>query len=131
MPIGGWYHATKHALEVLSDTLRMETQPFGIRLVVIQPGQIESEWSEIAAETLKASSRESVYADQVDPIVRVLSAYSPAAKPTVVAISVSKAVNSRSPRRRYAIPMDAKLLTFLHWLLPNWAWEPLIRNAIQ
>jgi len=39
----GWYHATKHALEVLSDALRVETKPLGIDVVVIQPGAIESE----------------------------------------------------------------------------------------
>lgn len=131
MPIGGWYHATKHALEVLSDALRVETQPFGIRVVVVQPGQIESEWSGIAAETLKASSQGSVYASQVDPMVRVLSEYASAAKPTVVAIAVSKAVNSYSPHRRYATPMDAKVLIFLNWLLPNWVWETLIRRAVR
>ena len=67
MPIGGWYHATKHAVEVLSDTLRMETRPFGIRVVVVQPGAIQSEWSGIAASTLLEHSKNSVYRDRVDP----------------------------------------------------------------
>jgi NAD(P)-dependent dehydrogenase (short-subunit alcohol dehydrogenase family) len=131
MPIGGWYHATKHALEVLSDTLRMETKPFGIKVVVIQPGAIESEWSGIAAETLQETSQGSVYIAQSQPMAKLLKHYDNAAKPEVVAKAVSQAVNSRNPKRRYATPTDAKLLIFLRWLLPDWAWELLISNAIK
>ena len=52
-PLGGWYHATKFALEGLSDSLRTEVKPFGIDVVVIQPGNITSEWAEVAAENLQ------------------------------------------------------------------------------
>jgi hypothetical protein len=54
-----------------------------------------------------------------------------AASPDVVAEAVSKAVNSRRPRRRYATPWDAKLFLFLRWLLPEWAWERLIAATIR
>ncbi len=131
VPIGGWYHATKHAIEVLSDALRMETKPFGIKVVVIQPGAIESEWSGIAAQTLQETSQCSAYSAQVKPMAKILNHYDNAAKPEVVAKAVSQAVNSRNPKRRYATPMDAKLLIFLRWLLPDWAWELLISNALK
>lgn len=131
MPIGGWYHATKHAVEVLSDALRMETEPFGIRVVVVQPGAIESEWSSIAAQTLRENSQGSAYQRTVEPMANLLEDYQNASSPNVVAKAVSKAVNSRNPKRRYATPMDAKLYIFLHWLLPDWAWERLIASAIQ
>ena len=48
-PFGSWYHATKFALEGLSDSLRMELHQFGIGVIVIQPGAIISEWNGIAA----------------------------------------------------------------------------------
>jgi len=131
MPIGGWYHATKHAVEVLSDALRMETRPFGIHVVVIEPGAIESEWSAISADNLERTSRGSPYADQVAPMARVLRSYTNAASPDVIAAAVSKAVHARSPRRRYAEPMDAKALIFLRWLLPDWAWERLVEAAVR
>ena len=131
MPIGGWYHATKHAVEVISDALRMETEPFGIRVVVVQPGAIESEWSDIAAETLQASSQDSVYHEAVQPMVRVLSHYSHSSSPEVVAAAVAKAVNHERPGRRYATPWDAKLLIFLHWLLPTALWERLIKLILR
>lgn len=131
MPIGGWYHATKHAVEVLSDALRIETRPFGIRVVVVQPGVIESEWSSISAENLRKRSNGSAYSALVEPMARALNEYSKAASPDVIAKAVSKAVNSTRPSRRYATPMDAKTFIFLRWLLPEWAWERLILAAVK
>lgn len=130
-PIGGWYHATKHALEVLSDALRVEARPFGVRVVVVQPGAIESEWSGISADHLAASTRGSVYESQAAPFAAVLRDYSGAASPDVIAAVVSRAANARSPRRRYAAPMDAKALIFLRWVLPESAWEGLVALTMR
>ncbi|MFL6021784.1 MAG: oxidoreductase [Marmoricola sp.] len=47
-PFGAWYHATKFAVEGFSDCLRMELKPFGIKVVIIEPGPIITEWNEIA-----------------------------------------------------------------------------------
>ena len=131
MPIGGWYHATKHAVEVLSDALRVETRPFGIHVVVVQPGAIQSEWAGISAENLLAHSQNTVYSSLVEPMARVLTHYTRAASPDVVAKAVAKAVNCPKPRRRYATPLDAKLLIFLHRWLPEWAWERFIMAALR
>jgi NAD(P)-dependent dehydrogenase (short-subunit alcohol dehydrogenase family) len=131
MPIGGWYHATKHALEVLSDALRVETRPFGVRVVVVQPGAIESEWSGISADHLERTANGSAYADPIGPMATVLRNYGNAASPDVIADVVSKAVHARSPRRRYAAPMDAKAFVFLRWLLPDGAWEWLIATSLR
>ena len=49
----------------------------------------------------------------------------------MVAHAVSRAVNSTRPRRRYTTPLDAKALIFIHWLLPTFAWEALVRMAVQ
>jgi NAD(P)-dependent dehydrogenase (short-subunit alcohol dehydrogenase family) len=131
-PIGGWYHATKHALEVLSDALRVETRPFGIKVVVVQPGSIASEWGAISAENLEAHSRSTAYRSLVEPMARALR--NPPTKgtsPDVVAAAVSKAVNSRRPRRRYATPWDAKLFIFARWLLPDALWERLVAAVVR
>ncbi len=128
--VGGWYHATKHAVEVLSDAMRVETRPFGIRVVVVQPGRIESEWSATAARTLRGSAASSAYRDQVEPLAEMLEDYGGAAAPEVVADAVAKAVNSAHPKRRYATPADARAMIFLHWLLPDAAWEWLMRTAL-
>src|ERR1700761_8901588 len=71
-PLGDWYHAAKFAVEGLSDSLRVELRPFGIDVVIIEPGPIRTEWSEIAREKLLASSAAGAYADQSQSVARML-----------------------------------------------------------
>lgn len=130
-PVGGWYHATKHALEVLSDALRIETRPFGIRVVVVQPGAVESEWAGISADNLEEQSKGTAYSSFVDPMAFLLRHYENAASPDVVANAVSKAVNSPKPKRRYATPLDAKLMVSLRWLLPDALWDRMIQAMFR
>lgn len=54
---GAWYHATKYAVEALSDALRMETYDFGIDVSIIEPGGIKTDWGFIAADKLEASAK--------------------------------------------------------------------------
>lgn len=61
-PMGAWYHATKHALEGWSDCLRLELKPFGIDVVVVEPGGIKTEWGPIAAKNLRKTSSKGPYA---------------------------------------------------------------------
>jgi len=62
-PFGAWYHGSKFALEGMSDVLRIELAPFGIDVIVIEPGAIKTEWSAIAAEHLLSNSGSGPYAD--------------------------------------------------------------------
>ena len=59
--MGAWYHATKYAVEALSDALRMETAEFGIQVSLIEPGLIKTDWGHIAADYLAESSVGSAY----------------------------------------------------------------------
>ena len=72
-PLGGWYHATKFAVEGLSDSLRMELAPFGIQVVVVEPGAIRTEWGGIAADNLRKVSGDGPYAAQAAKVATVLS----------------------------------------------------------
>lgn len=60
-PLGSWYHSTKFAVEGLSDCLRVELKPFGIKVILIEPGPIKSEWSGIAVEHLLQTSGKGPY----------------------------------------------------------------------
>ena len=73
-PLGSWYHATKFAVEGLSDSLRAAVSPFGIKVVVIEPGAIRTEWGAISADNLEASSAGTVYRDQAKIVSGALRA---------------------------------------------------------
>ena len=55
--MGGWYHATKYAVEAFSDALRMEVKQFGIDVILIEPGGIKTDWGHIAADHLADSAK--------------------------------------------------------------------------
>ena len=62
-PLGAWYHATKFAVEGFSDSLRIELAPFGIDVVIVEPGPILSEWNTIARDSMVERSLGTVYED--------------------------------------------------------------------
>ncbi len=62
-PLGSWYHATKFAVEALSDCLRLEVQDFNIDVIIIEPGLIKSEWNQIARENMLKISGNTAYKD--------------------------------------------------------------------
>jgi short-subunit dehydrogenase len=135
-PFGGWYHATKFALEALSDCLRMELAPFGVRVVLVEPGAIRTEWGEIAADRLREASAGGAYEAWTERTAANLAAGSRArtvlaSPPTVVADAVATAVTARRPRTRYAVGVGAKPLIFLHAVLPNRAFDRVIRLALN
>ena len=128
---GGWYNVTKFSVEAFTDALRMEMQPFGIGVVMIEPGGIRTEWGHIAADHLAESSKGTPYeatalreADSLHKVynTRFLS------DPSVVAKAIRRAVNSRRPRARYRVGAFATTIVFFHWLLPSRWWDAIGRK---
>jgi len=113
---GGWYHATKHALEGWSDCLRLETKEFGIDVVVIEPGGIKTEWGEIAAENLKKTSGQGAYAaaanKSADGMAEIYKS-NRLSDPSVISKAILKSVTARKPKTRYLIGMGAKPAIFV------------------
>ncbi|MDG0811188.1 SDR family NAD(P)-dependent oxidoreductase [Cohnella rhizosphaerae] len=68
--LGAWYHAAKHALEGFSDCLRLEVKPFGIDVVIIEPGATASEWSEVVLQHVQKTSGNTAYRKIADAFVR-------------------------------------------------------------
>ena len=131
-PLGGWYHATKYAVEALSDALRMELRPFGIDVVVVEPGGIRTEWASIAADHLEATAEGSAYADQIRAVAGAMRSESNARRyspPEVIARTVGKIVTARRPRTRYAVGFMAKPLIAARRVLPDRAFDQLIGAA--
>jgi len=130
-PMGSWYHATKFAVEGLSDCLRMELSPFGIDVVVVQPGAIRTEWGGIARDALLATSGATAYGTQARTAAALLAGADKAsgAPASVVADTVWRALSARRPRTRYAVGGGAALLLGLRRLLSDRAFDAVMRRA--
>ncbi|OGS12099.1 MAG: short-chain dehydrogenase/reductase [Elusimicrobia bacterium RIFOXYA2_FULL_58_8] len=120
-PLGGWYHASKHALEAYSDALRLETGQFGIKVVLIEPGPVKTEWDNTALVNLDKYSGSGVYGPLVRRLTgRFRAGYRAGAPgPEVVAAVILRALRSRCPSARYAVSFHAKAILFIKWLLPD------------
>ena len=129
---GGWYHVSKYAVEAFSDALRMEVKPFGIDVVLIEPGGIKTDWGLIAADHLAETSKGTPYESEgLREAATMRKAYSIRllSKPSVVTCAISKAVNRRRPRARYRVGFGARTMVFFHALLPTRWWDAILRKG--
>jgi NAD(P)-dependent dehydrogenase (short-subunit alcohol dehydrogenase family) len=131
-PHGAWYHATKFAVEGLSDSLRMELTQFGIDVIVIQPGAIQTEWNRIARENLLKVSGNTVYRDLARKHALMLEkADKRGSQPLVIAKVIQKAIDARSPKTRYPAGAGAKAILFLRKILSDTAFDKLMLSQMK
>ncbi|MEX5635518.1 oxidoreductase [Parafrankia sp. FMc2] len=133
-PLGAWYHASKFAVEGLSDAMRLELRRFGIDVVLVEPGLIRTEWGAIAADKLRATSGHGPYAEQAGAMATSLENGSrPDARrtspPTVIADAVAKAATARRPRTRYTAGYGARPLILLSKVLPDRVFDAFITRT--
>jgi NAD(P)-dependent dehydrogenase (short-subunit alcohol dehydrogenase family) len=133
-PGGGYYHATKHAVEALSDALRFEVRGFGIDVIVIQPGPIKTRFGDTAVGII-ASSKDSPYAAfnaVLEKQIREAYEGGPmarfAAPPQAVAEVIERAIASANPRTRYKVTLAARVLMGLRRALPDRAFDAFLRT---
>jgi NAD(P)-dependent dehydrogenase (short-subunit alcohol dehydrogenase family) len=137
IPGGGAYHASKHALEALSDALRFEVRGFGVDVILIEPGAIRSSWVDTAVTSMRPPrDRNSPYAAFDDAVAsRLRGAHEgllalAAAGPESVARVVERAITARRPRTRYAVPAAAALFIVSRRWLPDRAWDAFMRRLL-
>ena len=133
-PGGGLYHATKHALEALSDALRFEVKGFGIDVILIQPGLITSGFSDVVMRELgTASATDGPYEDfnravgeaSHDVYEKGLLAKL-GGPPEAVAERIEAALKAKRPRARYTVTPSARALLTLHAVLPDRGWDAMV-----
>ena len=133
-PFGAWYHATKHALEGWSDCLRLETAPFNIAVVLIEPGLIRTDFGDVAGAELGKYSGSSAYAAQIEPFIkmrdnpRVMDRGTDAKAFAEVFV---EAATADKPRRRYVKGFLARPSLFARRWLGDGVYEFILRRAIR
>ena len=120
-PLAGWYLSTKHALEGWSDALRVELKEFDIDVVVVQPGAINTNFSNVTKTYIdkyrENSAYQHLYGEPVtDTGNEVLSNQS---DPIVIAKVINKAMNARNPKTRYAAGAYSKIGIFLRKIMTD------------
>lgn len=135
-PGGGVYHATKHALEALSDALRFEVRGFGIDMIVIQPGLIRTAFAEVAARSMDALPTDQGPYKHFNSVVAKATkeAYVRGAlarlggTPEDVARVIERALRARRPKSRYKVTASARLLMWQRALMTDRAWDRFLRT---
>ena len=134
-PGGGYYHATKYAVEAVSDALRFEVAGFGVKVVVVEPGLIRTAFADAATGSMDAASgpADGPYARfnaAVEKAVRDNYERGPILKlgggPETVAATIERAITADRPRTRYAVTPSAHLFIWLRRLLPDRAWDAVV-----
>jgi NAD(P)-dependent dehydrogenase (short-subunit alcohol dehydrogenase family) len=131
-PGGGLYHASKYAVEALSDALRFEVQGFGVRVIVIEPGLIVTNFGETAAGSVEQAG--GPYADFNRDVARAIEEVyqGPLAKlgagPDAVAKAIAGALNSEQPKTRYPVTVSAHLMINQRRLMPDRLWDRVMRT---
>ncbi len=135
-PGGGIYHATKYALEALSDALRFELRGFGVDVVLIQPGLIRTRFGDVAAGSIESA------APPDGPYAEFNTAVAAATKqayekgplsllgggPETVARAIERAITARRPKTRYRVTPSARLLMRQRSLMPDRVWDAFLRS---
>jgi NAD(P)-dependent dehydrogenase (short-subunit alcohol dehydrogenase family) len=122
MPLNGWYHASKFGLEAMSDVLRMEVAGFGVKVSIVEPGFFRTGIDARPADKLKAlaAHKDSPYRVAYE---RAVAGFEMAGRiappPSIVARTISSAIENRRPLRRYLVGFDAVSLNAAEQVLPR------------
>ncbi len=126
-PLGAWYHATKHALEGWSDCLRVELAPQGIDVVIVEPGSIATEFSEVLDSHI--TEGDGPYRELTQKVGRTMNDpqfRSKSSPPSVIADTILAALTASKPKSRYMAGYLAKPM----WLLRRFGGDGLYDRAV-
>ena len=151
LPGGAFYHASKYAVEALSDALRMEVAQFGIDVVLIEPGPVKTPWNDVAAASPSTATPASSgspsgggpggAAAEGDPYAMYKAAVGASfgraqaglfgrfgSTSEDIAKVITQAVTARRPHARYLINPVAKSLVVMNQVLPARLYDSIVRR---
>lgn len=132
-PMGAWYHASKHAVEGLSDCLRLELKQFNINVVVLEPGFISTEFGSVLVNNLTKISSQSAYMKMMSKIIEGTNKAAQgngSSKPSVIAQTISKIVRSNNPKTRYRVGKFAKPMVWLRTYLGDRLFDSIVMSQM-
>jgi NAD(P)-dependent dehydrogenase (short-subunit alcohol dehydrogenase family) len=133
-PGGGFYHATKYAIEAISDALRFEVRGFGVDVILIEPGLIVTKFGEVASASVSEGGGDGPYADFNRKVAKLTeNAYKgPMSKlgagPDAVAKVIAGALRSERPKARYPVTPSAHLMINQRRFTPDRVWDLMMRS---
>ncbi|WP_426564934.1 oxidoreductase [Angustibacter sp. McL0619] len=135
-PAGGYYHASKYAVEAISDALRVEVAQFGIDVVLVEPGMIRTGFGEVAAGTLDSTSTDGsspydALRSSADKVMADGYRGPFSVPPGKVAQIVRRAVEAERPRSRYLITPAARAMVALRRFGGDRAWDAFVRRQFS
>ncbi|MFT8325154.1 oxidoreductase [Oenococcus sicerae] len=124
-PLGAWYHAAKFAVEGFSDALRLETADFGIKVIIIEPGAVKSNWSQIATKKMLENSSDGPYSQLAEQAAANFKRTYDAdinkhlSRASLISKTILKSLTSRNPKTRYLVGYGAKMSVFMAAVLSD------------
>jgi short-subunit dehydrogenase len=133
-PLGSWYHATKHAIEGWSDCLRLELSPFGVDVVIIEPGAIATEFAAVMRGHLLQRSGTGPYSSMANAVASSTKAayeVGAASDPKVIVDLLLKAIRANHPKTRYAGGKYARPMMFVRKWFGDRVFDKIIASAVM
>ncbi len=135
MPANAAYHMSKFGLEAMSDALRVELAPFGVRVVVVEPGASPTAIWKTSIRRARAELPEGglgAYEPLVNAVEqRALRSEQGGFPPERFAETIERILASRRPRPRYVIPRQSAVVIRLRQILPDRAWDWIVRRSLR
>ncbi|QES88331.1 oxidoreductase [Rhizosphaericola mali] len=132
LPMGVWYHASKFAIEGLSDALRKEVKSFGIDVIVIEPGGTKSEITGLGAEYMLSVSGNTAYNTLAKGVANMYAKVEKdAADPIVIAKLIKQGIEANNPKTRYVGASGAKIMLFFRKILSDKFLDKMIMSQMK
>ncbi|MGN6420180.1 MAG: oxidoreductase [Pseudobacter sp.] len=132
LPMGSWYHASKFAIEGLSDSLRNEVRGFGVDVIVIEPGGTKSEMIAIGAADLMRVSGNTVYGKLASGVQKMYASMEKnAVDAVVIAKLILKGIEANNPKTRYIGGAMAKPMLFIRRILSDKAFDKMLMSQMK
>lgn len=132
-PMGAWYHASKHAVEGLSDCLRLELKPFNIKVVVLEPGFIATEFGSVLLNQFDTLPKDSAYKNIMDKIAKGTADAAKgngSSQPSVISDAILKIVNSSNPKTRYKVGKFSKMMPWMRIYLGDKLFDKIVMSQM-